>query len=40
VGAGNSVTSCDLRMLMDQPTEAISSRDPSRRWDDRWFGGP
>jgi hypothetical protein len=25
VGVGNSVTSCDLRILMDQPTKAISS---------------
>ena len=25
VGASYSVTSCDLRILMDQPTESISS---------------
>jgi hypothetical protein len=31
--------SCDLRVLMDQPAESISSRDPSSRRDDRWFGG-
>ena len=40
VGAGYSVTSCDLRILMDQPTEAISSYDASSRPDDRWFGRP
>jgi hypothetical protein len=28
-------TSCDLRVLMDEPTESISSRDASRRPDDR-----
>ena len=33
-------TSCDLRVLMDQPTEAISSYDASSRPDDRWFGRP
>jgi hypothetical protein len=26
-----SVTSCDLRILMDQPTESISSHDASSR---------
>jgi hypothetical protein len=26
VGASYSVTSCDLRILMEQPTESISSR--------------
>jgi hypothetical protein len=35
-----SVTSCDLRVLVDQSTESISSRNPSARQDDRWFGGP
>jgi hypothetical protein len=28
VGASYSVTSCDLRILMDQPTESISAHDP------------
>jgi len=28
-----SVTSCDLRVLMDQPTESISPRDPPSRHD-------
>jgi|GEM_PF-6012921 len=40
VGASYSVTSCDLRILMDHPTESISSHDPPSRRDDRWFGGP
>jgi hypothetical protein len=31
VGARYSVTSGDLRILMDQPTEAISSHDASSR---------
>jgi hypothetical protein len=31
VGASYSVTSCDLRVLIDQPTKAISSHDPPRR---------
>ena len=39
VGARYSVTSCGLRILMDQPTESISSHDASSRQDDRWFGG-
>jgi len=39
-GAGYSDTSCDLRILMDQPTEPISSYDASSRPDGRWFGGP
>jgi hypothetical protein len=33
-------TSCDLRVLMDQPTEPIPSRNPSAWQDDMWFGGP
>jgi hypothetical protein len=33
------VTSCDLRVLMDQPTEAISSHDPRRRRQDNWHAG-
>ena len=33
-------TSCDLRVLMDQPTEAISSHDPPRRRQDNWHAGP
>jgi hypothetical protein len=33
VGANYSVTSCDLRILMDQPTEAISPHDPPSRHD-------
>jgi hypothetical protein len=40
VGASYSVTSGDLRVLMDQPTDSISSRDTPSRQDDRWFGGP
>ena len=32
-------TSCDLRVLMDQPTEAISSHDPRRRRQDNWHAG-
>jgi hypothetical protein len=32
-------TSCDLRVLMDQPTEAISSHDPPRRRHDNWHAG-
>jgi hypothetical protein len=39
VGAGYSVTSCDLRILMDQPTKAISSHDPRRRRQGDWHGG-
>jgi hypothetical protein len=34
VGASYSVTSCDLRILMDQPTESISPHDASSRHDD------
>jgi hypothetical protein len=34
VGARYSVTSCDLRILVKQPTESISSHDPSGRNDD------
>jgi hypothetical protein len=30
--------SCDLRVLTDQPTEAIPSGNLSSRRDDRWFG--
>ena len=33
VGARYSVTSCDLRVLMDQPTESISPHDPPSRHD-------
>jgi hypothetical protein len=33
-------TSCDLRVLMDQPTESISSHDPPSRHEGRWFAGP
>ena len=33
-------TLCDLRVLMDQPTEPIPSRNPSAWQDDMWFGGP
>jgi hypothetical protein len=32
-------TSCDLRVFMDQPTEAISSHDPRRRRQDNWHAG-
>jgi hypothetical protein len=35
-----SVTSCDLRILMDQPTEPISSHDSPSRHEGRWFAGP
>jgi len=35
-----SVTSCDLRVLMDQPTDPIPSHDPPGRQHDRWFGRP
>jgi hypothetical protein len=40
VGAGYSVTSCDLRILMDQSTESISSHDSPSRHEGRWFAGP
>jgi hypothetical protein len=40
VGAGYSVTSCDLRILMDQSTESISSHDPPIRHEGRWWAGP
>ena len=30
----------DLRVLMDQPTEPIPSRNPSAWQDDMWFSGP
>jgi hypothetical protein len=40
VGASYSVTSCDLRILVDQPTESISPRHPPRRHDDRWLARP
>jgi hypothetical protein len=35
VGAGYSVTSCDLRILMYQPTESIPSLNASGRQDNR-----
>jgi hypothetical protein len=31
--------SCDLHVLMDQPTEAISPHDPCRRRQDNWHAG-
>jgi hypothetical protein len=34
VGASYSVPSCDLRILMDQPTESISPHDAPRRHDE------
>jgi hypothetical protein len=40
VGAGYSVASCDLRILMDQSTESISSHDSPSRHEGRWFAGP
>ncbi len=40
VGAGYSVTSCDLRILMDQSTESISAHHPPSRHDDRWLARP
>jgi hypothetical protein len=39
MGANYSVTSCDLRVLMDQPTEPISSDDPPSRRQDSWSVG-
>jgi hypothetical protein len=39
-GARYSVTSCDLRILMDQSAESIPSHNPSGRQDDRWVDGP
>src|SRR6266545_7978928 len=39
VGAGYSATSCDLRVLMDQPTNSISPHDPPHRHNHRWFVG-
>jgi hypothetical protein len=39
VGAGYRVTSGGLRILMDQPTEPISSHDPRRRRQGNWDGG-
>jgi hypothetical protein len=33
VGAGYSVISCHLRILMDQPTKPISPGDPPSRQD-------
>jgi hypothetical protein len=40
VGARHSVSSCNLRILVDQSTESIPSLNPSRRQDDRWVDGP
>jgi len=37
VGASYSVASCDLRILMDQPTESISPDDGPGRQDDSGF---
>jgi hypothetical protein len=31
---------CDLRVLVDQPTGSISSRDAPGRHDDRWLVRP
>src|SRR6266498_2137790 len=39
VGAGYSATSCDLRVLMDQPTNSISPYDSPHRHNHRWFVG-
>jgi hypothetical protein len=39
VGATYSVTSCDLRILMDQPTQPISSLESPSRHDDNWLAG-
>jgi RND superfamily putative drug exporter len=40
VGASYSVASCDLRILMDQPTESISPDDGPSRQDDSGFARP
>ena len=40
VGAGYSVTSGGLSVLMDQPTESISSHDAPSRHEGKWFAGP
>ena len=40
VGASSSVTSCDLRILMEQPTKSISPRGPPSPHDDRWLARP
>jgi hypothetical protein len=32
--------SCDLRVLMDQPAQPISSHDPPSRRQDNWLAGP
>jgi hypothetical protein len=40
VGASYSAASCDLRILMDQPTESISPHDPPSRRDDRRLARP
>ena len=40
VGARYSVSSCDLRILMDQPTKSISPHDPPSRHEDSWFAKP
>ena len=40
MGARYSVTSGSLRVLMDQPTEPISSYDALSRHDDRWLARP
>ena len=40
VGASYSVASCDLRILMDQPTESISPGDGPSRQDDSGFDRP
>jgi hypothetical protein len=39
VGASYSVTSCDLRILVDQPAKAISSSDGLSRHDGSWLEG-
>jgi len=39
VGAGIRVISGGLRILMDQPTEPISSHDPRRRRQGNWHAG-
>jgi hypothetical protein len=40
VRASYSVTSCHLRILMDQPTKSISPHHPPSRHDDRWLARP
>jgi hypothetical protein len=40
VGAGYLAASCDLRVLMDQPTHSIPSHNPASRRKDCWLSDP